>query len=102
MERGELQGVFVGLGARVAEEEPVVVISRDAAQPVGEFDLQRVLHRVGVEAQPADLLRDGLDVVGLCVADRDDGMTAVEVEVFGTLLVVDEAPLAPHRLDRIE
>ena len=33
------------------------------------------------------------------VADGDDGMAAVEVEVLGALLVPNVAALAPHDVD---
>jgi len=36
------------------------------------------------------------------MADRDDGMAAVEVEVFGACRVVDEAAFAPDGLYGIE
>ena len=102
VERCQLDGILIGFGAGVAEEEPVVVITRHAAESLCQLDLQRVHDRIGVKTEFSDLLRNGLHVVGLRVSDRDDGVSAVEVEVLGSGLVVDEAPLSPHGFDRIE
>ena len=102
LERGQLQGVLVGFGARVAEEKPVVVAARQPSEAVGQPLLERVLHRIGVEAQPGDLPLYGVDVVRMGVADRDHGVPAVEIEVLGAGRVVDEAASAPDRFDRIE
>ena len=92
------RGVLVRLRSRVAEEEAVIVVARCAAQFFGQGGLERVLDRVGIESQPCGLLREGPYVVGLRMADRDDGMAAVEVEVFGACRVVDEAAFAPDGL----
>ena len=102
VERSQFQGVLVRLGSRVAEEEAVIVVARCAAQFFGQGGLERVLDRVGIEPQPCGLLREGPYIVGLRMADRDDGMAAVEVEVFGACRVVDEAALAPDGLYGIE
>ena len=65
VERGELQGILVGLGPRVAEEKAVVVVTRDAAQSLRQLHLKRILDRVGVESETCDLLLHGPHVVGL-------------------------------------
>ena len=102
VERSQFQGVLVRLRSRIAEEEAVIVVARCAAQFFGQGGLERVLDRVGIESQPCGLLREGPYVVGLRMADRDDGMAAVEVEVFGACRVVDEAAFAPDGLYGIE
>jgi len=102
LERRQLECVFVGLGARIAEEKAVVAVTRCAAKFFGQRGLKRVFDRIGVESQPGGLLRDRLHVVGLGVADRDDGVSAVKVEVLGACGVVDEAAFAAHRLDGVE
>ena len=99
VEGGELQGVFVGLGPRVDQEEVIVVVARGAAQAFGQLRLQVVLHRVGVEAQALQLRADGLDVAGMAVANADDGVAAVEVEIFAALAVPHVAAAAFHNLD---
>ena len=101
VERRQLQGVLIGLGPRVAEEEAVVAVTRHAAQFFGQRHLERILHRVRVEPDACDLLLHGPHVVGLRVSDRDHGVAAVEVEVLGPRLVVDEAAFSSHRFDRI-
>ena len=98
VERGQFQGVLIRLRSRVAEEEAVIVIARCAAQLFGQRGLERVFDRVGIEPQPCGLLGDCPYVVGLGMADRDDGMSAVEVEVFGACRVVDQAAFAPDGL----
>ena len=102
MERGQLHGVLVGLGPRVAEEERVVVVARCAAQTLGQLALERIFDRIGVEAQSCDLLRDAVDVGLVGVAERDDRMAAVEVEVLGAGGVVDEVAAAPDGLRGVE
>ena len=101
VERRQFQGVFIGLGPRVAEEEAVVVVTRDAPEFFGECPLERVLHRVRIEPEACDLLLHGPYVVGLRMPDRDHGVAAVEVEILGARLVVDEAAPAPDGFDRI-
>ena len=101
VERRQFQSVFIGFGARVAEEKPVVVVTRQCSQPLGQRVLQRVFHRIGVESQPCGLLRDHPHVMRMRMADRNDGMAAVEVEVLRACGIVDVAAAAAHRLDRI-
>ena len=93
LERCQLQGILVGFGTAVDKEQLVVLVARDAAQAFGQFTLQRIDDGVGVEAQLADLFRDGLDVVGMRMADADDCMAAVEVEVVLPFVVDDVATL---------
>ena len=45
------------------------------------------------------LTADFLDVVRMGVADADDGMTAIEVEVFLSLVVPHVAVLSAHNID---
>jgi hypothetical protein len=56
--------------------------------------LQGVDDGIAVESQLVDLLGDGLDVVRMRVADADDGMSAIEIEVLLPFVVVDVAALA--------
>ena len=53
----------------------------------GHLLLELVDDGVGVEAQGGYLVADHLHVVRMGVADGDDGMAAVEVEVLRTVLV---------------
>ena len=69
---------------------------------LGQPLLERILHRVGVEPEAGDLLRDRAHVVRMGVSDGDHGVSAVEVEVLGPGGVVNEAAPAAHRLHRIE
>ena len=87
MEGGQLQGVLVGFGTAVDEEERVVFVAAGLAQAFGHLLLELVDDGVGVEAQGGYLVADHLHVVRMGVADGDDGMAAVEVEVLRTVLV---------------
>ena len=98
VERRELEGVLVRLGTGVDQEQGVVVVARSLAEAVGELLLERVNHRVGVKAQLADLLADGLHVGRMAMSYGDDGMAAVEVEVLGAVGVPDVAALALDNL----
>ena len=96
VERGQFQRVFVGLGPRVDEEEGIVVIPRQGAQLVGQLLLQAVDHRVGVEDEFFSLFGNSVHVVGVRMADGDDGVAAVQVEVFGPVGVVGVAPFSRY------
>ena len=98
VERRQLHGILVGLGARVDEKQLVVVVAACSAQPCGELALQRVDHRVGVEHQLLCLPGERLDIVGVAVAHRYHGMAAVEVEILGALAVVHVAAAPFHNL----
>ena len=69
----------------------IVVIAADFAQAFGQLLLEFVDDRVGVETQLRYLLAYHLYIMRMTVTDRDDGMSAVEVEVLGALLVPDVA-----------
>ena len=99
VERGELQRVLVGFGTRVDEEQLVVVIAADRTQTARQLPLKVVNHRVGIEAQRGGLPAEGFDVMGVAVADADDGMAAVEVEVLLPLVVPDVAAPALDDVD---
>jgi hypothetical protein len=58
--------------------------------------LQGIHDRVAVEPYLLHLTADGLHVVWVAVADADDGMTAVEVEIFIAFSVEDMASAATH------
>ena len=87
VEGGQLEGVLVGFGTAVDEEERVVFVAAGLAQSFGHLLLELVDDGVGVEAQGGYLVADHLHVVRMGVADGDDGMAAVEVEVLRTVLV---------------
>ena len=99
VEGGQLQRILVGFRAAVDEEQLIVVVAARLAQPFGQLHLQFVDDRVGVEAQHGHLLADHLHIVRMGMADGDDGMAAVEVEVLGALVVPDVAAFAPHDVD---
>ncbi len=86
-ERGEFQCILVSLGTAVDEEELVVVVARCLTESFGEFHLQFVYHGVAVEAEFAELLREFLHIMLVAMAYADYGMSAVEVEIFLSVLV---------------
>ena len=61
----------------------------------GQLLLNRNLHRVGVEADVLQLLGEALHVVRVAVADGNNGVAAVEIQVFLALVVPE---LRPQRL----
>ena len=98
-ERGEFQTVLVGFGARVDKKQLVVVVTADASQSVGQLLLERVDDRVGVETQARSLLCQALDIVRMAVADADDSVAAVQVEILLALVVPHLASLALDNVD---
>ena len=82
MEGRQFEGIFIGLGPAVAEEKMIVRIAADGTQFFGQRVLQTILHGIGVKAQPGNLLRDGLHIMRVTVADADDGVSAVKVQIF--------------------
>ena len=97
VERCQLDGVLVGLGARVDKEQRIVVEPGHLPYLARQFHLHRVSDAVGIEADSAQLLGDCRHVFRMAVSDRNDGMAAVEVKIFLTVFVPD---LAPQSLDR--
>ena len=97
-ERSQLQGVLVGLGAAVAEEERIVVISRQFAQLVRQLLLQGVDDGIRIEPDLRELRRDHLHIVRMGVTYRDDGMAAVEIEILDTVAIPQICPMGLYRL----
>ena len=98
MEGGKLEGVLVGLGAAVAEEEAVVRISGNLAETGCEVFLQGVLDGVGVEAELAELGRKHLNVVRMTVTYRNHCVAAVEIGVLHALGIPESGVEAAYRL----
>ena len=96
--RSELQRILVRLGTTVDEEQLVVVITADFTQSLGQLLLQLVNHRVRVEPNLIELLRHLLYVVRMRMSDGDDGMTAIEVQIFLALVVPYVATLSLHNV----
>ena len=67
--------------------------------PLGQLLLQRVDHGVGVEAQRGRLPAQGLHVVRVGMAYGNDGMSAVEVEVFGAVVIPHMAAFSFYYVD---
>ena len=82
VEAGKLQRILVGLSTTVDQEELIVVVAADLAQPLGKLALEHVDDAVGVETKLIELLGEHADIVGVAVADADDSMSAVEVEIL--------------------
>ena len=99
VERGEFEGVLIGLGSTVDEKQLIVLVSTGCSEPLGELLLKTVDDGVGVETQLVHLLGDGLHIAGVAVPDADDGMASVEVEVFGAVLIPHLAAFASHDVD---
>jgi len=97
---GQLERRLVGLRPRVAEEDPLQRRGAARRQPLGERNPGRVAHGGGVEQELARLLGDGPHDIWMAVAGRGDGMAAVGVEPFDTVLVDEPGPAATNRADR--
>ena len=87
MERGEFESILIALCTGVVKEKGVILVARDTAQTLCQLLLERVLNRIGVEANLAELVREHLHIVWMSVTDTDHGVTAIEVKVFLTLIV---------------
>ena len=96
LERCQLQRILVGLGTAVNQEQLVVLITANLTQTLGQLLLQLVNHRVAVESYLLQLLRHLLDVVRMRVAYADHGMTAIEVQIFLSLVIPNLTALALH------
>lgn len=99
MEGGQFQGVLVGFGSGVAEEEGVVVIAAGPAYPVRQFLLKGILHGVGVEAESGKLFRNHSDVMRVTVPDGYHGMASVHVGIFVAVLVPEGGVYPSDGLD---
>jgi len=99
VEGSQLQGILVSLGTGIDEEELIILITACLAQTLGEFYLQLVDDGVGVEAQVVELLGKHLHVVRMTVTDADNGMTAIEVEVFLAFVVPYVTALTFYYID---
>ena len=102
VERSQFHGVLVGLGAGVDEEEGIILVAAGLAQTVGKLHLQLVDDRVGVEGQLLLLLLHHLHVVRMAVADGDDSMTTVEVEILLPLVVPHMTPFTLDDVDGLQ
>jgi hypothetical protein len=60
------------------------------------------MYRVGIEPDPAQLLRQSRHVTRMRVADRDHGMTTVKVQIAVAVGVPEVAAPGAGRFDVIE
>ena len=101
-ESGQLDGVLVGLGAAVGEEEDVDVAGRDLGQLRAEARARLGGHeRVGV-GQRLGLALDRLDHLRMAVADVRAHQLAVEVEVALALGGPEVDALGAGHRDRVD
>ena len=94
MERSEFKSIFVGFSTAVDEEYVVVRIAAGDAKSMREFDLNGVVDRVAVEVEPSKLFGNQLDEMRMSVANGNDSVSAIKVNVFVTLVIVDVASVA--------
>ena len=99
MERGEFEGILVGFSTTVDEEQLIVIVAAEAAEPFCQLLLQTINNRIAVEAQLTDLTADSLNIMRMSMANGDDGMTAIKVQIFFTILVPDATTFAAHNVD---
>ena len=98
-EGSQLQGILVCLGTRVDEEELIIFITAYLAQTLSEFHLQLVDDRVGIETQVVQLVGEHLHIVRMAMTDADNGMPAIEVEIFLTFVVPYLAALSFYNIN---
>lgn len=98
MERREFQRILICLRAGVDEKQLIVIIARHLSEHLGKPLLERIDYRVGVKHEPRSLLVDSLDHYGMAMSHRYYGMTSIQVEVFGAVVVVDMASPAFYYL----
>ena len=82
MERSQLKTVLICLGPAVDEEELVIVVTAGFTQPLSQFHLQGIDHRVAVETEGLQLPCHHLYIMGMRMTDTYNGMAAIEVEVL--------------------
>ncbi len=99
VERRQLHGVFIGLGARVDEKQLVVVVATGLAELLCQTLLKAVDDGIAVEHQVLGLVLQRFHVVGVAVAHRNHGMAAVEVEIFSAVAVESVASTSFHYLN---
>ena len=79
VEGSQLGGVFIGFRAAVVQEKAVVLKAAGAAQTGCKLLLKWVAHAVGVETYLGELVCKDFNIVGMAVADADNGVAAIEV-----------------------
>ena len=99
LEGRQLEGVLIGLGSAVAQEQVIAVIAADPAQFGRQGILEAVLHGIGVEPQLLELLLDGRYILRMAVPDADHRMTAVQVQVFLAVFIPQRGTRTLHRFD---
>ena len=96
MERSQFEGVFVGLGAGIHQEEAPVLVAAGFAQFTGQALLQGVADTVGIEPDLVQLVFQGCHIVGVGVTDGNHRVTTVQVQVFLPLIVPHPASFRAH------
>ena len=99
MEGGQLQRVLIGLGTAVDQEQAVVLVAACLAQALGQLLLKLIDDGVTVKAKLFHLTAHGLHIVWMSVADADDGMTSIKIQILSALVVPHAATLATHDID---
>ena len=77
----------------------IIFITDYLEQTLSEFHLQIVDDRVGIETQVVQLVGEHLHIVRMGMGDADNGMAAIEVEVFLTLVVPYLAALTFYNIN---
>ena len=98
-EGSELHRIFVGLGSRIAQEKLVIPLAGQFAQLRGQLALLIDDDRIGIETDMLQLVDHFFHVVRMGMADRDDGMSAVHIEITGSLVVPHVRALGPDDID---
>ena len=99
MEAGQLERILISLGTAVDEKQLVVIVAADLAESLGQLLLQAVDDAVGVEAELRELFAYAFRIVRMAMADADDGMATIEVEILLAFVVPNVSTFAAHDVD---
>jgi hypothetical protein len=99
LERRELKSVLICLGTRVYKKEVVILVTAYSAQFGSNTLLQRIDDGIGVETKRCNLTAYHIDITGMGMANGDNGMPAIEVEILVALVVPHLAALTLDDID---
>ena len=102
MKRRQLKGVLIRFGPRVTQKQRVVGMPRRSTEFIGQFLLLRNMNRVGIERDLVQLAGQRLYVAGVRMANRNHGVTTVQIKILGAVGIPKIATLRPNGFDVVE
>src|SRR6185312_13284284 len=89
MKGGQLECVLVCFGPGITKKYLVVRAAADLAELIGQLFLQGNADRIAIETDLIQLVGDALYVMRMGMADGNDGMAAIEIQILLTILIPD-------------